>query len=203
MLKIVIIVAVVLSLATTIWNHRSDFSFFKLVWSNVKFKVILECIAVILLILTAVYFLNQIEFLSHGWIYLIYGKDQNILFAPFSGNNIVYVPFLIILFFLLPFWAHEEEKVFRSKAIRWPKIFLMSLSFGLVHTIMGIPLSVCIALSIAGLYFAYKYRIKYLSSIEQGNTIEQADLDGIFESTSAHTVYNSIIVGIVILFLFL
>lgn len=67
--------------------------------------------------------------------------------------------------------------MFRLGVVTWPDAFKWSLIFGLSHCIVGVPLSVGLALSIGGLWFHY-----------------QAFEGGISQSTIHHTAYNLILV---------
>ena len=60
-----------------------------------------------------------------------------------------------------------------------------SLSFGMVHAIIGIPIAVALALSVGGVYFMNVYLRRFRSSL----SVE----DAVMESTAAHTAYNTAI----------
>ena len=64
-----------------------------------------------------------------------------------------------------------------------------TVQFGLVHALIGIPIGAALALSLGGAYFMVVYLREYRST---GST-RSATL----ESTTAHTVYNGVIIGIV------
>lgn len=200
-LRFLIAAFVLYTIGSIIYENRNKLDFLKLIWSSITIRIILECIGVIFMVLVAAFYLDQIKILSYGWSDLVFERGGNITTAAFSGNTIVYAIFLTLLLPALPFLAHIEEKVFRSNVTKLPKIILMSVLFGLVHMIMGIPLSFALALIIPGFYFAYKYNSKYRVRLHQGEEI--ANVDATIASTIAHTTYNSILftlmlIGIVI-----
>ena len=65
------------------------------------------------------------------------------------------------------------------------------MQFGLVHALIGIPIGAALALSIGGAYFM---RV-YLREFARTGSSNEATL----ESTTAHTVYNGVIIGVVII----
>jgi uncharacterized membrane protein len=59
----------------------------------------------------------------------------------------------------------------------------------MVHALIGIPLGAALALSIGGAYFMWVY----LRAFAATGSTQAATL----ESTTAHTVYNGVIIGLV------
>ncbi|MCU1361212.1 MAG: hypothetical protein JWN99_2501, partial [Ilumatobacteraceae bacterium] len=105
--------------------------------------------------------------------------------------------FIALLLPALPLFAHAEERIFRAGAEHWTtqrRVF-KTLQFGLVHALIGIPIGAALALSIGGRYFM---RV-YLREFARTRSREQATL----ESATAHTVYNGVIIGVVIIALIL
>ena len=81
--------------------------------------------------------------------------------------------------------------MFRTGAEHWSRRrrVLKVLQFGMVHAIIGIPLGAALALSFGGAYFMWVYlRSHRASRTQQAATIE---------STTAHTVYNGLIIALV------
>jgi hypothetical protein len=104
---------------------------------------------------------------------------------------IVPLVFMTMLLPALPLFANAEERIFRAGAERWSpgRRVLKTLQFGMVHALIGIPLGAALALSIGGAYFMWVY----LRAFAATGSTQAATL----ESTTAHTVYNGVIIGLV------
>ena len=80
----------------------------------------------------------------------------NLLLEPLAYGWLA-VPFVALLFFLLPQLALAEEELFRRGTRTWRQGIVRSLAFGLAHLTMGIPVGAALALSLGGLWFTYQY----------------------------------------------
>ncbi|MEZ5218426.1 MAG: hypothetical protein R2715_18025 [Ilumatobacteraceae bacterium] len=100
--------------------------------------------------------------------------------------------FLSMLLPALPLFAHAEERAFRQGAEHWSteRRAAKCVQFGLVHALIGIPIGVALALSVGGLYFL----VVYLRAFSRTGSRHEATL----ESTRAHTAYNGVIIGVVL-----
>ncbi|MDO8363612.1 MAG: hypothetical protein Q7V88_12005 [Actinomycetota bacterium] len=100
--------------------------------------------------------------------------------------------FMCLLLPALPLFAHAEERIFRSGAEGWSpaRRALKIVQFGLIHAVIGIPVGAALALSLGGAYFMWVY----LRAFHLSNSRSDATL----ESTAAHTAYNGLIVGLVV-----
>ncbi|MGE0507614.1 MAG: hypothetical protein AB7Q42_01660 [Acidimicrobiia bacterium] len=100
--------------------------------------------------------------------------------------------FVGLLLPALPLFAYAEEHLFRRGAERWTnrRRALKILQFGLVHTIIGVPIGVALALSVGGAYFMHVY----LRAYRVRGSVTEATL----ESTRAHTAYNGTIIVLVL-----
>lgn len=105
---------------------------------------------------------------------------------------IVPLAFVTLLLPALPLFAHAEERIFRAGAERWstPRRAMKVVQFGLVHVLIGVPIGVALALSVGGAYFMAVYLRAYRA---RGSVVEAT-----LESTRAHTVYNGVIVALVL-----
>ena len=101
------------------------------------------------------------------------------IFIPFVG-----IAFLILLLLNMPRLAQREEEIFREGTKNWLHGIWKSLTFGLVHCLVGVPLGVGFALSIGGLWFTYQYF-----------------KGGVPLSTLHHATYNLIIAFVFLTFL--
>ncbi len=105
---------------------------------------------------------------------------------------IIPLTFMCLLLPALPLFAYAEERMFRAGAQGWSRQRRAAkvVQFGLIHAIIGIPLGAALALSIGGAYFMWVYLRSYRTDVDQ----QLATL----ESTAAHTVYNGLIIVLVI-----
>ena len=135
--------------------------------------------------------------LRWGW-WSAFGGQGNPVFGSSEATSgtvwewLVPAAFMMLLLPALPLFAHAEERIFRMGAEHWSRgrRALKTLQFGLVHAVIGIPIGAALALSIGGLYFMWAYLRAYRHT---GSSV-QATL----ESTAAHTVYNAMIIGLVV-----
>jgi hypothetical protein len=106
---------------------------------------------------------------------------------------IIPIVFLGLLLPAIPLFALAEERAFRQGAERWSAFrrAWKCVLFGLAHALIGIPIGVALALSCGGAYFM----VVYLRRFRRTGSEEEAVLD----SARAHAVYNTIIVGLVLI----
>ncbi|MCU1390756.1 MAG: hypothetical protein JWL72_4094, partial [Ilumatobacteraceae bacterium] len=142
--------------------------------------------------------LLRVPGLNWGWWSALGGEGNPVFGSNDSTVGTVWewlVPavFLILLVPALPLFAFAEEQMFRRGAEHWSRgrRAVRVVQFGLVHTLIGIPIGTAIALSVGGAYFMSTYLRAYAHT---GSTTEAT-----FESARAHTAYNGIIVGVVVL----
>ncbi len=147
-------------------------------------------------VLTAATLLMQIPGLDWGW-WSALGGQGNPVFGESevtAGSPLEWIIPLVFMAMLLPslaLFAHAEEQLFRVGAERWSPMrrAVKTLQFGLVHALIGIPLGAALALSIGGAYFMAVYLREYRAT----GSARSATL----ESTTAHTVYNGVIIVVV------
>jgi len=142
--------------------------------------------------------LVQVPGLSWGWWSML-GGNGNPVFGSSDATVgtvwewIIPLAFMCLLLPALPLFAYAEERMFRTGAEAWSgrRRAVKVVQFGLVHALIGIPLGAAIALSIGGGYFMWVYLRSYrLTPSRHLATIE---------STTAHTVYNGLVVALVLL----
>lgn len=141
--------------------------------------------------------LMMVPGLSWGWWSMLGGAGNPVFGSSEATVGTVWellIPlvFMCLLLPALPLFAYAEERMFRTGAEGWSsrRRALKVLQFGLVHASIGIPLGAALALSIGGAYFMHVYLRSYRRLPSQR--------DATFESTTAHTVYNAMIVTLVI-----
>ncbi len=150
------------------------------------------------LVLVGASVLVQVPLLSWGW-WTALGGVGNPVFGSTDATAgtllewVVPVAFMALLVPALPLFAHAEERMFRAGAERWTgrKRCLKTLQFGAVHALIGIPIGVALALSIGGAYFMLVYLREFRRSGSRA--------DATFESATAHTVYNGVIIAVVMI----
>lgn len=118
------------------------------------------------------------------------------------------IVFLTALFVAVPFMAHVEEQLFREGVTEWRRIVPRSIAFGLVHCIVGIPLAAGLALSISGLYYGWRYKQAYAAQIAKIRGVKNWDqaldafivarTEAVLVSTTYHTLWNALLVGIML-----
>ncbi len=140
--------------------------------------------------------LMMVPGLSWGW-WTMLGGTGNPVFGSSGATTgtvwewIIPLVFMCLLLPALPLFAYAEERMFRTGAEHWSprRRVLKVLQFGMVHAIIGIPIGAALALSFGGAYFMYVYLRSYRAwRTQQAATIE---------STTAHTVYNGLIIALV------
>ena len=141
--------------------------------------------------------LMMIPGLEWGWWSAIGGEGNPVFGSTDSTAGTVWewlVPlvFMTLLLPARPLFAHAEERIFRRGAEHWSarRRALKTVQFGLVHALVGIPIGAALALSVGGAYFLRTYLHAYARS---GSTA-----DATLESTTAHTVYNGVIIVVVL-----
>ena len=143
--------------------------------------------------------LLQLPLLDFGWWTALGGLGN-----PVTGTTeqtegtalewLIPLVFLLLLLPVIPLFAAREEELFRLGAEDWDlrRRILKAAQFGLVHTIIGIPIGVALALGIGGGYFQLAYRRGYRRSGGDRNA-------ALLESTRAHAAYNGAVVLFVLL----
>jgi hypothetical protein len=135
--------------------------------------------------------------LDWGWWSAIGGEGNPVFGSTDQTSGTVWewiIPlvFMAMLLPALPLFANAEERIFRRGAERWStgRRVLKTAQFGLVHALIGIPIGAALALSIGGAYFLWIYLRAHRRS--------GSPADATIESTTAHTVYNGVIIAIVL-----
>lgn len=114
---------------------------------------------------TAAYLLYKIPLLRHGWLvdlsgWMSGGSSGETPAKTSMWSTLLYViplfAMMILMASVIPVLAENEENSFRRRII-WAsrsRVLSSSVMFGLVHLVMGIPVSAALALSFSGLVFA-------------------------------------------------
>jgi hypothetical protein len=170
--------------------------------SRIGWRHVWPVVPVLALVLVAATALMALPGLDWGWWSALGGAGNPVFGSTDTTAGtplewIVPLVFLGLLVPALPLFAHAEERMFRQGAEGWTtwRRISRTLQFGLVHALIGIPIGAAVALSIGGAYFL----AVYLRSFRRTGSVQEATL----ESTTAHTAYNGVIIGVVIIALVL
>jgi hypothetical protein len=150
---------------------------------------------VLMLVLVVGFSLMLVPGLDFGWWSFI-GGEGNPVFGQTEATAgtvlewVVPLAFVTLLVPCLPLFAEREERIFRLGAERWTwrRRLWRSLQFGVIHSVIGIPVGVALALSLGGVYFT----LAYLRGYRRGGGRESA----LVESTRTHLAYNLVIVSL-------
>jgi hypothetical protein len=153
---------------------------------------------VLAVVIAAATGLMMVPGLDWGW-WTALGGDGNPVFGTSSTTAgtvwewLIPLVFMALLLPALPLFAHAEERIFRAGAEGWSgrRRAVKVVQFGLVHALIGIPIGAALALSLGGAYFM----AVYLRFFRRVPSTELATL----ESARAHTVYNGVIVVLVLI----
>jgi hypothetical protein len=148
-------------------------------------------------VLVAAIALMSVPGLSWGW-WSALGGDGNPVFGSSDATSgsalewIIPIAFVALLLPALPLFAMAEERMFRAGAEHWSwgRRALKTLSFGLIHAVIGIPIGAALALAIGGAYFMAVYLRRFAAT--------GSSTDAVYESSAAHTAYNATIIVLVI-----
>ena len=162
-------------------------------WTRIRWRHIWPVPFVLAGVLLVAIPLMLVPVFRWGW-WSALGGDGNPIFGSSTATVGTVWSWLIPLVFMtlvvvaLPLFANAEERMFRAGAQHWStrRRVAKVLQFGLIHTLIGIPIGVALALSVGGTYFMAVYLHAYGLT---GSTTEAT-----LESTRAHTAYNASII---------
>lgn len=206
-MKVLLALLAVTLVAHMVYTERRNMKFVTTIWSRFKIRMFFEVFGLILqTILVYILLAESSPLFKYGWINLFLGKGGNLYIAPITdmasaGISWVRVlPFLFFMLFLvaIPFMARIEENIFRKGKYEWADIIKQSVWFGLIHCLVGVPLGAGIALIGTGLFYACKYRDAFLKGLDKHGDWERAEEEGVLASTTYHTLYNSVLIIILI-----
>lgn len=195
-------------LVSSVRRHWKNRRFVWEIWSGFRPLMLVEILAVLAATIAAAVLLDDLgRPFTWGWYKLLTGHDGNAGVQPIldmgrSGYALLWVVAVAVfclLLVLMPFFAHSEEVDFRKGRETWKRILPTSLKFGLWHMVVGVPLSVGLALALPGLYFAWKYKRGFERAMREieGCPLDAARAIGVYRSTVCHTLYNSIIMVLI------
>lgn len=209
-LKVLMALVAVAMVAHLVYTERRNLKFIRTVWSRFRVIMFFEVFGM-LLVTISVYLLLMwcSPIFKYGWTHLFLERGGNLFIAPMTDaitSDIGWlriVPFFFFLLFLvaIPFMARIEEQIFRQAHFEWRDIIKMSVIFGLVHCIVGVPLGAGIALIGTGLFYACKYRKTLLKEMKDHHDVIRANEEALLVSTTYHAFYNTVVIIIVMVVL--
>ncbi len=164
---------------------------------NIGWRHVWPVPLVLVAVVSVAYALMSLPVLRWGW-WSALGGDGNPVFGSSRSTSgtvwewLIPVAFLCLLIPALPLFAHAEERSFRTGAEGWSvrRRAAKVVQFGCVHALIGIPLGAALALSVGGAYFMTCYLRSYRRTQDRSTAT--------IESAAAHTVYNLLIVVLVV-----
>lgn len=179
---------------------RQTFSARGHVWQLVgglRARHLLRAVPVLAGVLAVATPLLAVPGLDFGWWTAIGGEGNPAVGVGREGATgpleaVIPVIFVTLLLIGLPLLVEGEEWVFRRGAQHRSRVAnaRRSVLFGLVHSVVGVPIGVALALSVGGFYFTWAYL-----RVWRATGSEEAALA---ESTRSHLAYNLVIAAIVI-----
>jgi len=149
---------------------------------QVRLSTILQNVGVIAVTIATALGLHALfPGLDRSWLYLLSGSTSlagNVALLPIHFRLLAPI-FLVIFALNIPAFARDEEFEYRMGTKNWKQGVWRSLRFGMAHFWMGVPIYVCLALSIGGLWYTHQYF-----------------RHGIDRAALHHSTYNLIIVSL-------
>lgn len=148
------------------------------------------------------------KFMTWSWFNLFQQTSDiknssggNVISTGLQSSSKTFVGiYWLIISLALPYLAESEENYFRKGVYDIKNRILISLKFGLLHMIMGVPLFTALVIGIVGYVYSIFYNRTYIKCINSGLSSEISESVSIYVSTSVHTKYNFIIITLVALY---
>jgi hypothetical protein len=182
----------------------------KQILKRIKFKTVLTAIAALgSVVVFGTIFATILPFTNFSWLQLFNMKGSNISVGPaldVASTNIygklTSAGYFLFLSICLPLFAKSEEQSFRRGNEDDIKYIVSSVTFGLVHCIVGVPVCMGMALIYPGFIFGWVYRRSFQKYSQRLPNTKSQDL-AILDSTALHATYNLIVVSLVFLVIIL
>jgi hypothetical protein len=164
---------------------------------GLRWRHLAHAVPVLFLVVPAVLLLLLVPGLDWGW-WSTLGGEGNPVFGQSEGAErlgigVVIVPvFLALLLVSFPLLVEREERIFRLGAEHRSTLgnLRRSVTFGLAHALVGIPIGAALGLSVGGLYFTEVYLRRFRATRSRG--------EALLESTRVHLAYDLLIVALVV-----
>ena len=172
----------------------------RVIWRGLRLRHVASALLIIPLVVAAYLLITQLApWTQWGWWSALGGQGSLLLGTPETSaaapaSRVVQIaPFVFVaaIFCFLPAAARREERWFRLGTERRDasRRAASALAFGLMHLLMGIPISAALALAVAGWMFQRVYLAGYARRASRH--------DALMSSTHVHQAYNLALVGLV------
>jgi hypothetical protein len=162
--------------------------------------------ALLIIIVATALFRYAPDWMLFSWLSLLPGyQGGGIIAQPIyaAGEQtwLPWLPYIAILgvyslfFVAMPFIVKAEEKIFRYRKTSLQTMIIYSILFGLMHTLVGVPLFFCLLLIMQGYFLACHYRKTYLKTAATLRK-QSAHLRALNASTQLHLYYNMLILSL-------
>lgn len=173
------------------------------IYSQLTYSHIFYAFLLLILVLSLFSLLSYtFPFLKYGWMHLFMSQGGSLIGTTaavergLSGNPVHFIQtilFFLLLLYAMPHIVTVEEEIFRKGILDIPTILLNSTKFGLAHCLVGLPLSVGIALIPLGIFFGLCYRRSYYKAINNHSPTESESI-ALNSSILLHCSYNLFII---------
>lgn len=178
-------------------RNKNRLSFIIDIYFKQGFIVYIKSLLIVALLITTSYYIYDIipSWMKWTWLnWFIDGNTSGILGEPFKTDKDIFgyiylVIFSIVIIMCLPYFAEWEENTFRKNKLTIIQGITSSISFGLIHVVMGIPIVGLIIVTVVGFLYWINYIYLYR---KKGENI------ALLNNISLHTIYNLIVVFILI-----
>ncbi|MEI7548205.1 MAG: hypothetical protein WCK21_09130 [Actinomycetota bacterium] len=168
------------------------------IWRNAGWRHMWPVPLLLVVVIATATAIMRVPGLDWGWWSELGGAGNPVFGSSDATAGTVWewiIPlvFMCLLLPALPLFAYAEERLFRAGAEGWShrRRAVKVLQFGLVHALIGIPIGAAVALSLGGAYFMWVYLRRFRADRDRSTAT--------IESATAHTVYNVVIVMVVII----
>lgn len=193
------------------------------IYSKVRARHLAANLGVAALTILGYFLLSRLlPVLNISWVSVVASGSMS---GASGGTNALVAPimlpvfgpvFALLLLANFPLLTHAEERLFRAGTKSYLSAIPRSLTFGLVHCLVGVPVAAGLALAIPGMWFSHHYingdkraptellyesrggtlfmlplvkRFQRRTIIEEGEGMERATLN--------HTCYNALLICLV------
>lgn len=195
--------------ALVFYLNRTRLRFALEIWRRVRFVIVAQVLLMILLTFAGALILFRAHpFFEWGWLNFFTPESGNVFIQPVATvahavqkeslvqvlfGKAVALAFYVMVLLALPFITFAEEVIFRRGHISHKEIAFYSVSFGLIHLTVGIPVAASVMLVGVGYCYGYLYRRAYHRFLQTMGTRE-ALFAATLHTATYHTIYNSFLI---------
>ncbi len=210
-MNIILSFIVVSNIVYKLYINRHNLGFIITIWKEFSIFKFLEVVCLIAAVILSFKLIVQyIPVLKWGWLNLLNenGGSMNFIImntardvSSTSFSNAYISVFLLMFILAVPFLSKREEEIFRKGHHTYKEIIGWSFIFGFIHLTLGIPIVLGFSLTLTGLFLSYKYHKSYLLYKNEFRE-EVAEEKAILNSTVYHSLYNTVLMVIILVSLY-